>query len=558
MKVLGDFDLDFSKLQDVLIDSYAAFPNPAKAGMLARLTTDNTLYFCSTIDASGAPVWVPLSNQYQYTVFTQSTASNQWYIYHTWYALASSKAIRVYTTSGVEVTPTFIDLSNPDYALVSLPTSMIGTAIILNQDGIDGGIAKYVKLTAAGNIAATNVQDAIYELDTEKVNTSDVVTTAAANKILKLDASGNLPTSVTGNAATATKLATARTITLSGSVSGSASFDGSGNVTITTSGGGGSATPAGSSTQIQYNGAGAFAGATYVTIDNNDLTILENTAPVTPTAGVKLFAKKLANRMMLASVGPSGLDAVLQPSLWRQKVAIWMPPGNATTAPGVFGISAPTAVGTATSRSVATTNLLTRTRRIGYVSSTSVGQFAGIYSSNAQYTTGDGTGLGGFFYAMRFAITDAAAVAGARTFVGMSSSTSAPTNVEPNTLTNSIGVAQLSTDSTQLYIVYGGSTAQTAIALGTNFPPMNGTGATNGIAYDLTLFAPPSSNGVVHYRLERLGTTFVASGTLTPTTVGTQTPASSTLMAMRAWRGNNATALAVGLDILGFYIETDY
>ena len=38
----------------------------------------------------------------------------------------------------------------------------------------------------------------------------------------------------TGNAATATKLATARTISVSGAVSGSVSFDGSANVSITT------------------------------------------------------------------------------------------------------------------------------------------------------------------------------------------------------------------------------------------------------------------------------------------------------------------------------------
>ena len=61
-----------------------------------------------------------------------------------------------------------------------------------------------------------------------KVNTSDVVTTATANKILKLDANAKLPASITGNAdgnaATATKLATARTIN-------GTSFDGSGNIT---------------------------------------------------------------------------------------------------------------------------------------------------------------------------------------------------------------------------------------------------------------------------------------------------------------------------------------
>lgn len=48
-------------------------------------------------------------------------------------------------------------------------------------------------------------------------------------------ATGTWPISVTGNAATATKWATARTITLDGAVTGSASVDGSANVTITTS-----------------------------------------------------------------------------------------------------------------------------------------------------------------------------------------------------------------------------------------------------------------------------------------------------------------------------------
>lgn len=47
-------------------------------------------------------------------------------------------------------------------------------------------------------------------------------------------ASGNWGISINGNAATASKLATARTITINGSVTGSATFDGSGNITIGT------------------------------------------------------------------------------------------------------------------------------------------------------------------------------------------------------------------------------------------------------------------------------------------------------------------------------------
>jgi hypothetical protein len=71
---------------------------------------------------------------------------------------------------------------------------------------------------------------------TDAVKTSDVVTSPAPNKILKLDANGKLPTSITGNAdgnaATASKLQTARTISLTGDATGSTSFDGSSNASI--------------------------------------------------------------------------------------------------------------------------------------------------------------------------------------------------------------------------------------------------------------------------------------------------------------------------------------
>ena len=55
-------------------------------------------------------------------------------------------------------------------------------------------------------------------------------TTAISSKTITLPAA---PTSVSGNAGTATKLATARTISLAGDATGSASFDGSANASIT-------------------------------------------------------------------------------------------------------------------------------------------------------------------------------------------------------------------------------------------------------------------------------------------------------------------------------------
>lgn len=318
-----------------------------------------------------------------------------------------------------------------------------------------------------------------------------------------------------------------------------------------------SAGAGGSTGQIQYNASGVLTGASNVLVDNNDLVSAVNASPVSPSVGVKKFGVSLASRVMLGMLGPKGNSYVPQPALFSQAVSCWRPPGNATTVPGVFGFPAPAALGTATARAVATTNLMSRTKRLGYVSSATAGNFAGHYQTVAQYTVGNGAGLGGFFYSCRFAFSDAAAVAGVRAFVGLSSSVAAPTNVEPNTLTNSVGLAQLSTDTTQLYLVYGGSVAQTAIGLGVNFPPKAATGATGGDVYVLTLFSVGTENGVIYYRVERLGTTYVAEGTLTPAVVGTQTPASTTLLAHRAWRCNNATALAAAIDIVNIYIETD-
>lgn len=324
-----------------------------------------------------------------------------------------------------------------------------------------------------------------------------------------------------------------------------------------TSGGGGSTSPGGSSGDIQFNNGGAFGGVANVEADNNDLVLANNESPVTPpTDRVKLFNRKLAARNMLGIKGPSGLDMVLQPSMARNKIGIWMPSGNSNTVPGVFGMLAPTALGTATARNVATTNFFTRMRRMGYVSSAAAASFAGFHVNAGQITLGDTVGsrtVGGFFKVIRFGISDAATVSGARMFVGIGSA-GAPTNVEPSTLTNHIGVGHGASD-TNLKLYYGGSAAQTPIDLGANFPL-----TLNAVAYELVLFCPPgvANNASVSYQVTNLSTGTTTSGTLTAATAGTQLPSSTTLLSpSKNWRCTNAATVACGLDIMSDYIETD-
>ena len=100
---------------------------------------------------------------------------------------------------------------------VTLTSNDVGLGNVTNE-------SKSTMFTSPSLTGTPTAPTASVGTNTTQIATTAFVTTAVTNK-----------TSVTGNAGTATKLATARTITLSGDISGSASFDGSVNVTITAS-----------------------------------------------------------------------------------------------------------------------------------------------------------------------------------------------------------------------------------------------------------------------------------------------------------------------------------
>jgi hypothetical protein len=297
---------------------------------------------------------------------------------------------------------------------------------------------------------------------------------------------------------------------------------------------------------LSYTEGKGFEISSAVPSSLSTLVLPDTQSPAAPAAGYgTIFMKKIAGRMAAFQIDPSGLAATLQPNLGESKVALWIPPGNSTTVPGVFGMNPLTATGTATSRSIATNNVLARMTRIGYVSSTTAGSLAGVREAVVKYTTGAGAGLGGFFARYRFGVSDASAVSGARMFIGLdASAVTAPSNVEPSSKTNCVGVAQIST-SNNLQIVYGNSSAKTPIDLGSNFPANSNTDA-----YELILFSPAA--GGIFWQVRRLNTTYEASGSISTT----DAPTNTTLLGHQLWRCNNSAALAVGLDVCGIYIET--
>lgn len=294
---------------------------------------------------------------------------------------------------------------------------------------------------------------------------------------------------------------------------------------------------------------GTWAALANWSTDNGDLVANTNAAPVAPASGkAKLFATDLAGRPMIAQLAPAGAPAIAQPFLGQKNFLLWTPAANTATM-GVVGAPAVTATGTATARAFATTSLVTASKRVGYVSAATAAAVGGVRSPQLAFWRGNAAGLGGFTFVMRFAVSDAVLVTTGRTFCGLNNG-GAPTDVDPSTLTNLVGIGADNGDTTlQLYAA--GAAAQARTSLGASFPINTGT---NNEIYELALYAPPNGSSI-SYRVTRLSTGNVATGTIS---AGASLLGNTLGLAAQLWRSNGATAAAVGIDCLGLYMESDY
>ena len=278
--------------------------------------------------------------------------------------------------------------------------------------------------------------------------------------------------------------------------------------------------------------------------------------PVTePTASAastyKLFARNVGGRIMPAFIGPSALDSVLQPHIGRNKIAHVSAAGNSTTITNV-GTAALTVTGTATAANVATTNVYTRMRILeSLVTTASTTAVAGFYQPAVQYTLGGTSAFAGFHLVARFGPSTGVTTATRRLFAGLTNSTAAPTDVNPSSLTNIIGVGYDAADTNMQIMHNDGTGTATKTDLGASFPKPS---ADRSKMYELVLFSPPNGGSEIDYQVTDLGTGAVASGTITSADV----PAVTTFLGFRCYSSVGGTSSVTGIAINSMYIETDY
>lgn len=307
-------------------------------------------------------------------------------------------------------------------------------------------------------------------------------------------------------------------------------------------GGGGS--PAGNDKELQYNSAGAFAGASNLEVESGNLALVPTTDPTAVAGKLLLYGKDIGGRYLPKWVGPSGVDTPFQAGIFFNQVSLIAPGSGAT--PHVLGCTV-TNVGTVSHPTPTPTNIASQTRKFVNTSTATVGALASTRVGVLECWRGNGASMGGFFVVARFGLTTLQA--GMRFFAGLSSTaTTAPTNVDPTTtITDAkIGMAINSNTGNWKLINNAVGTAPTVLDLGATFP-VNITDM-----LELILFAKPNDT-VVTYRIRNLQTGAETTGTLS-----TNLPTNTTFLGRLIWGTNNATAAAIAWNCSRFGLETDF
>ena len=324
-----------------------------------------------------------------------------------------------------------------------------------------------------------------------------------------------------------------------------------GDGTWATPSGGGGGSPGGTTTQVQFNDAGAFAGTSTAVVDTGDFRFtgyfdIEALAdvPASPaTNRTRIFARNRAGQLFPNFMGPSGVDYDLQPALFGSRVSA-VTPGSGTSVLA-FGQNVTTAA-TLSHPTLATTNIRTRLIRTNFATSATAGNASGFRDATASFFRGSAAGQGGFFFWARFAI--ATSLAGGQFIVGFANNTGALAG-EPSALDSVLGVGYDSTDTNLVFMRRTGTGTVQKVDLG-----IAKTNTTD--VFDLTMWSAPNGSSI-GVRIRRY-TAENAATTLLDTSYTTDIPANTVFLTRHFQVRNGTTAAATSVDLMRMYTQSDF
>ncbi|MGL6289319.1 MAG: hypothetical protein ACRC2H_01365 [Silanimonas sp.] len=221
------------------------------------------------------------------------------------------------------------------------------------------------------------------------------------------------------------------------------------------------------------------------------------------------------------------------------KVATVVTSSGATTA-SASGIAV-TNTGTATAASVAATNSHTRAGRLDLLVTTAAATAVAGARTTARFLRGASAGVGGFWARWAFGPATGVSLASRRAFWGIRALTGAPTDVDPNTLVDCVGIGYSSAETDNVHLFHNDATgAPTKINLGANFPK---PAADRVNWYDFWVFSLPNGGGLI-WEAYNYTNNAVAGGVLTA-----DIPAQATLLCWNGYVSVGGTSSVIGLAL---------
>ena len=413
----------------------------------------------------------------------------------------------------------------------------------------------------AGNIVAAQLVDA--QVATATLTNAKLANMASATLKGRATAGAGDPEDLTGAQATAllSVFGAAAKGLAPASGGGTANFLRADGTWAPVAGGG---SPGGASGEVQYNNAGAFAGAADVEIEGGQLRLNAVAAPAAPAAGgVKLYGTDYLGPTRPGFLGVDGKVRLIQSDLGEFSVQRFQPAPGLNTLVGENSLNL-TTMGTATAAAAANTRLHTMKSRLDVlVTTAATTAIAGIRPSAS--TAGrmvrvgrDAAAPGGFLARFTWGPATGVSNTSHRAFCGLDGTTNTPADAENSGTASNTGIVGMGWDAADanIQIMHNDlSGTATKIDLGASFPVPT---VDRGEVYELQLYSPNSLTQSVSYRVIRYSADDNTVAAEATGTITTNLPPVTTLLGPHIRMSVGGVSSVVGIACMGILIGREY